>query len=105
MFIGQTMGTVQKQRTRRDEIYDFVVTFADDHSGASLTPHGIWMEMKRVHRDFHHMKWSTFRSHWANLLIENRLEMRDGVVVVVGAEWHPPDAEILPLSPRLTRQY
>ena len=89
-------------RTRRDEIYEFVVMFADDHSGATLTPHGIWMEMKR--RDLLQMKWSTFRSHWLQLLIERRIEVKDGVVVVVGSEWHPPEPEKFLPSFRLPSQ-
>ncbi len=75
--------TLQRRRTRRDEIYDFVCAYADEKNGPTPSIREISQSM--------HLGYSTTYHHILKLIIEGRLEQRDGKLLVVGSEWYGPE--------------
>jgi hypothetical protein len=71
-----------RRRTRRDEIFDFVCAYANEHQGPTPSIHEIALHFKR--------SYSTIYRHVQRLLEEQRLDYRDGKIIVPDAEWHPP---------------
>lgn len=72
-----------KQSTRRDEIYDYIVLYADEHNGNSPS----------ILEVTHHFQlaYGTVYGHVMHLIAERRIERLDGKLVVPGAEWIPPN--------------
>lgn len=73
--------------TRRDEIFEFICDYADEHVGNSPTLHelaGIFRVEGRL------LSYSTVRYHVTLLIAEGRLVRVDGKLVVIRAEWERP---------------
>jgi SOS-response transcriptional repressor LexA len=84
--VGARLNTkhgVAKRRTRRDEIYDFICAYADEKNGPTPSIREISQSM--------HLGYSTAYHHILKLIIEGRLEQRDGKLLVVGSEWYGPE--------------
>lgn len=70
--------------TRRDEIYDWVVAYADEMDGP--TP-----SIREIAGAFG-LNYKTVYFHVMKLIIEGRLRQDRGKLIVVGSEWiEPPD--------------
>jgi hypothetical protein len=71
-----------KSPTRRQEIYEFILVYADEHNGNSPSI----LEVKKNFR----LAYGTVYTHVMKLIAERRIEQIDGKLVVIGAEWNPP---------------
>lgn len=81
---ARTSGnTTLHPRTRRDKIYDFICAYADEKNGPTPSIREISQSM--------HLGYSTTYHHILKLIIEGRLEQRDGKLLVVGSEWYGPE--------------
>lgn len=70
--------------TRRDEIYSFICTYADEMDGPTPT-------IREIARHFG-LNYKTVYHHVLKLIIEGRLRQDRGKLVVVGSEWiEPPE--------------
>lgn len=70
------------KRTRRDEIIDFIATYATDHHNAPST-----LEIARVFG----IAQQTVYHHMIKLMAEGRLVQPDGKWKLPGATYIPPD--------------
>lgn len=82
MSTPQRSGSSQRPRTRRDEIFDFICEYANAHRGPTPSIHEIALHFER--------SYSTVYRHVQRLREENRLDMRDGKLIVPDARWLPP---------------
>lgn len=81
-----------KRRTRRDELMDILIDYAKLHVGNSPSLRDLTREAKKVG---YKMSLSAVRQHVTKLEAERRLERKDGKLIVIGADWQPPeDSEI-----------
>ena len=74
--------------TRRDEILEVLCDYADDHVGNSPSERDLWLEMKSRGYKISH---STVRTHILKLMVEHRVERKDGKLIIVGADWIRPE--------------
>lgn len=74
-----------KIRTRRDEIYDYICEYADEHNGPTPSIREVAFYFRR--------SYSTVYRHIQQLVEEHRLEWRDGKLIVVASSWLPPENE------------
>ena len=72
-----------RRLTRRDEIMLYICEYADEKNG----PTPSILEIKRKFE----LSYSTVYHHVMRLIIEGRLEQRDGKLVVVGSEGYGPE--------------
>lgn len=68
---------------RRDEIFQWICTYAEEHNGA--TP-----SIRATAREFD-IAYMTARAHILELLAERRLRMEDNQLIVEDSTWIPPD--------------
>lgn len=68
--------------TRRDEIMAYICRYAREHWGPSPSIREVAIEFG--------LNYTTVYRHIKRLIAEERLEMRDGKLMVVGANWFPP---------------
>lgn len=68
--------------TRRDEIYDWICTYADEMDGP--TP-----SINEISHAFS-LNYKTVYYHVMKLVIEGRLRQERGKLIVVGGEWLEP---------------
>ena len=73
------------RRTRRDEIFDYICDYADVHGGPTPSIREIAMEF--------HLNYSTVYRHIKLLIDEDRIDQRNGKIVVIGSRWIAPDDE------------
>jgi len=74
----------QGGRTRREQILLFICDYAGERSGP--TP-----SINEIAKQFH-VSYSTAYHHVMRLGLEGKLQLRDGKLIVIGAEWYePPD--------------
>lgn len=78
----QWQGMKPKVPTRRDEIFEFVCTYADELNGP--TP-----SIREIAGHFH-LNYKTVYIHVRKLIDERRLCQERGKLVVVGSEWLEP---------------
>jgi repressor of nif and glnA expression len=80
--------------TRRDEIFEILCDYADSHVGNSPSLQDLCNEMKK--RGYQ-ISVGTIRTHMTKLIAEQRIERRDGKLIVIGADWlHPNEvSEVL----------
>jgi hypothetical protein len=71
-----------RKTTRRDEIYDFVCTYADEKDGPTPTIREISISFGLAYTTVYH--------HVIKLIAERRLRQEDGKLIVVDSEWIPP---------------
>lgn len=71
-----------KVKTRRDEILQFIVTYASDHQGNSPSLGEIALQFGMCRQ--------TAYGHTMKLSDERRAQWRDGKLCLVGAEFSPP---------------
>jgi repressor of nif and glnA expression len=76
------------QMTRRDEILQVLCDYADDHVGNSPSLRDLHREVRKIG---YRISLSAVRQHVTKLEAERRLERKDGKLIVVGADWFPPD--------------
>ena len=74
--------------TRRDEIFEVLCQYASDHLGNSPSSYDLLAEMQKRGYTFSR---SALRKHLDKLTDEQRLERRDGKLVVVRSNWTPPE--------------
>lgn len=72
----------QNTRTRRDEIYDYICEYAHKHNGPTPSIREVAFYFDR--------SYSTVYRHIQQLVEEQRLEWRDGKLIVVESRWLPP---------------
>ena len=76
------MAPTTQVTTRRDEIFDFICTYASEKDGP--TP-----SILEVSQNFG-LAYSTVYHHVMQLVIEGRLRREYGKLVVIDSEWIPP---------------
>lgn len=74
--------------TRRDEIFEVLCDYADDHIGNSPSIRDLLQEM---HKRGYCMSRGTLQVHIVKLQAERRIDRKDGKLIVIGADWIPPD--------------
>jgi Fe2+ or Zn2+ uptake regulation protein len=72
---------------RRDDVLDVIIEYAKEHVGNSPSMRDLMLAMKKRGQA---MSISTIRQHVTKLEAENRLERRNGKLIVVGANWQQP---------------
>jgi len=80
----------RKRKTRRDEIYEWVCTYADEMDGPTPSINEI-----ASHFD---LNYKTVYYHVIKLIAEGRLQQERGKLVVVGSEWLQPEHPARQLS-------
>lgn len=73
--------------TRRDEIFEVLCEYSDDHLGNSPSIRDLLREMRN--RGYQ-MSRGTLQIHLLKLLAERRLDRKDGKLIVVGSDWIAP---------------
>ena len=73
---------------RRHEILEVLCDYADEHVGNSPSIRDLLREM---HKRGYTMGRGTLQVHLVKLEAERRLERRDGKLIVIGADWIPPE--------------
>lgn len=76
-------AATRRRRTRRDEIYEYICAYADEKNGPTPNIREISEALE--------VCYSTVYHHILKLVIEGRLEQRDGKLLVVGSEWYGPE--------------
>lgn len=69
--------------TRRDEIFDFICDYCDEHNGPTPSIREIAYHFNR--------SYTTVYRHIQHLIEEERLELRHGKLIVLDARWLPPE--------------
>ena len=73
-----------KAPTRRQEIFEFIIAYADEHQGNSPS-------IRRIKSHFA-LAYGTVHTHVMKLIKDGRLRQdEDGHLVVIGSEWIPPE--------------
>lgn len=75
---------------RRDEILHVLIAYANEHGGNSPSVRGLWAEFKK--RKQTQMAYGVFLRHIVRLEAEGKITRRDGIIVINGAAWQPPEA-------------
>lgn len=73
---------------RRDEIFEILCDYADAHVGNSPSIRDLLHEMRN--RGYI-ISRGTLQIHLVKLQSERRIDRVDGKLIVVGADWIPPD--------------
>ena len=68
---------------RRDEIYNYICEYAQKHGGPTPSIRELALAFG--------LAYTTVYQHVQLLIGEQRLDQRDGKLVVIGAQWSPPD--------------
>jgi hypothetical protein len=76
------------RRTRRDELMQVIIDYAHRHVGNSPSLRDLTREARSLG---YKMSLSAVRQHVTKLEAERRLERRDGKLIVIGADWLPPE--------------
>ena len=71
-----------KRRTRRDEIFEFVIEYAETKSGPTPT-------IREISKAFG-LAYTTTYTHILKLIRDGRVMQSDGKLVVIDSEWIPP---------------
>lgn len=71
-----------ERSTRRDEIYRFILSYANEHHGPTPTINEIAAAFG--------LGYTTTYNHVQRLIKEGRLDLRNGKLVVIGSEWKAP---------------
>lgn len=74
--------------TRRDEILQVICDYADQHIGNSPSVRDLLFAMKS--RGYK-ISQGTIQIHLVKLQAERRIDRLDGKLIVIGADWIPPD--------------
>lgn len=74
--------------TRRDEILEILIDYADAHVGNSPSIRDLHAEMLSCG---YTMSRGTLHVHLTKLQAERRLERVDGKLIVIGADWLRPE--------------
>lgn len=73
---------------RRDEIFEILCDYADAHIGNSPSIRDLLQEMRgRGYK----ISRGTLQIHLVKLQSERRIDRVDGKLIVIGADWIPPD--------------
>ena len=90
MTAGTILPVRLKRKTRRDEIFAFIVAYAEELDGP--TP-----SILEIARHFG-LNYKTVYYHVMKLVIEGRLRQERGKLVVVDSSWTPPPFPHVQLS-------
>lgn len=74
--------------TRRDEILEVLIDYAKAHVGNSPSIRDLLAEL---HKRKYTMGRGTLHVHLIKLEAEQRIRRKDGKLIVIGADWIPPD--------------
>jgi hypothetical protein len=66
---------------RRDEIYQYICDYADEHRGPTPSIREIAIHFER--------NYTTIYRHIDTLIKENRIDRQDGKIIVKSAQWFP----------------
>jgi hypothetical protein len=67
----------------REKIFSFICLYADDHGGNSPSILEVSKELD--------LAYGTVYGHVMRMIARRMLDQRDGKIIVVGAEWNPPN--------------
>lgn len=77
-----TLKTDDGRTTRRDEIFDWMVDYADEKNGP--TP-----SIREIAITFG-LAYTTVYTHVLKLIRDGRVRQSDGKLVIIDSEWIPP---------------
>jgi hypothetical protein len=79
-----------KKTTRRYQILQFIIDYADSHDGPTPSV----LEIQRCFNrpeDGKRLHYSTIREYIKDLIVDGRIRYEDGKLIVIGSDWLPPD--------------
>lgn len=84
-YIRKPKGT-----TRRYQILQFIIDYADGHDGPTPSVLEIQRGFNRP-EDGKQLHYSTIREYIKDLICDGRIRYEDNKLIVIGSDWLPPD--------------